>query len=79
VANPQVPRLYVLPKIHKPGGKMRSIVSNISAAHEKMAKWLVPEFESTRPPEVHVQSFKFVDNIKDVSSSHIKCCKKNNT
>jgi hypothetical protein len=36
--NPQVPRLYALPKIHKPNGKMRPIVSNISVAHEKMAK-----------------------------------------
>jgi hypothetical protein len=38
VTNLEVPRLYALPKIHKPGGKMRPIVSNISAAHEKMAK-----------------------------------------
>jgi hypothetical protein len=38
VTNPQMPRLYALPKIHNHGGKMRPIVSNTFAAHEKMAK-----------------------------------------
>jgi hypothetical protein len=68
VANSQVPRLYVLPKIHKPGGKMRPFVSNISATHEKMVKWLVSKFEIMRLPErLYVKNiFEFVDEIKDV-------------
>jgi hypothetical protein len=68
VTNHQVPRLYALPKIHKPGEKMRPIVSNISAAHEKMAKWLVSEFVSMLPPEgMYVKNtVEFVDKIKNV-------------
>jgi hypothetical protein len=55
VTNPQVARLYALPKIHKPSRKMSPIVSNISAA---------------RPPEeLYVKNtFEFVDKIKDVHS-----------
>jgi hypothetical protein len=68
VTKSQVPRLYALPKIHKPGGKMRPIVSNISAAHENIAKWLVPEFESMQPLEgLYVKNtFEFADKIKNV-------------
>jgi hypothetical protein len=41
---------------------MRPIVLTILAAHEKMAKWLVPEFEAMRPSEgLYVKNtFKFV-------------------
>jgi hypothetical protein len=68
VTNPQMPRMYALPKIHMPGGKMRPTLSNISAVHEKMVKWLVPEFESIRPPEgLYVENtFEFVEKIKDI-------------
>jgi len=31
VQNPELPKLYELPKIHKPGNSMRPIVSNIRA------------------------------------------------
>jgi hypothetical protein len=60
--------LYALPKIHKPGGKMRPIVSNISTALEKMVKWLVAKFESMRPPDaLYVKNtFEFIDKINDV-------------
>jgi hypothetical protein len=63
-----MPRVYVyaLPKIHKPGENMRPIVSNILAAHEKMVKWLVPEFESMRPGLYVKNTFEFVDKIKDI-------------
>jgi hypothetical protein len=68
VANLHGCTVYALPKIHKPVGKMRPIVSNISAAHDKMAKWLVPEIESMQPPEgLYVKNtFEFVDKVKNV-------------
>jgi hypothetical protein len=55
-------------KIHKLREKMRTIVSNISAAHEKMAKWLVPEFKSMQPAEglYMMNTIEFVDKIKNV-------------
>ena len=38
--NPQVPRLYGLPKVHKIGSPMRPVVSFISAPSYKLAKYL---------------------------------------
>jgi hypothetical protein len=66
--NPQVPWLYALLKIHKPGGKMRPIVSNISAAHAKIVKWQIPEFKSMQSREgMYVKNtFEFVDKTKNV-------------
>ena len=44
--NPVVPRLYGLPKIHKPGNKMRPIVNNINAPTYKLLKWLTSKFHA---------------------------------
>jgi hypothetical protein len=44
VQNPQIPKLYGLPKIHKPGNSMRPIVSNINAPTYNLAKHLVKIF-----------------------------------
>ena len=44
ISNPQVPRIYFAPKIHKPGKQVRPVVSNINAPTEKLAKWLVGEY-----------------------------------
>jgi hypothetical protein len=49
VSNPKVPQMYGLPKIHKPGEKMRPIVSNINSPFQKLSKWLVGELK-TLPP-----------------------------
>lgn len=66
--NPRLPRLYGLPKIHKPGNSMRPISSNVGAPSERLAKWLVSycnKFE--KPPSKSVRnSIDFVDRIKDV-------------
>lgn len=51
VSNPVLPRLYGLPKIHKPGNKMRPIVSNVNAPTYKLAKWLVSEFQKIGEPK----------------------------
>ncbi|XP_055838921.1 uncharacterized protein LOC129906950 [Episyrphus balteatus] len=39
-SNPLVPKLYGLPKIHKPGEKMRPIVSNINSPTQKLSRWV---------------------------------------
>ena len=44
--NPIIPKVYGLPKIHKPGKKMRPIVSNIGAPTHNPAKWLVERFQT---------------------------------
>lgn len=40
----RVPRIYGLPKIHKPGNKYRPIVSNINAPNYPLSKWLCSRF-----------------------------------
>jgi hypothetical protein len=40
---------------------------HISAAQKKMAKWMVPEFESRSPEGLYVKNIiEFVDKIKEV-------------
>lgn len=57
VSNPKLPRLYALPKIHKPGTQMRQIVSNIGSPAEKLAKWLLTEFEKIpQPPFLSIKN-----------------------
>jgi hypothetical protein len=61
VSNPQVPKLYGSPKTHKPGKKMRPITSNNNASTEKVAKWLVQEFNNLPdPPTVVKNCFSYV-------------------
>lgn len=43
-----MPRLYGLPKIHKPGNKYRPVVSNINAPSYKLSKWLVEWFNNMK-------------------------------
>ena len=44
--NPTIPRIYGLPKTHKPGTSMRPIISNIDSPTYKLAKWLNEKFNS---------------------------------
>jgi hypothetical protein len=44
VSNPQMPRIYGIPKIHKPDNKMRPIVSKINSPTHLISKWLLNEF-----------------------------------
>lgn len=66
--NPQIPKLYGLPKIHKEGKKFRPIVSNIASPTEKLSKWLVSEFNQYNEPMSFStkNSYDFIDKIKDV-------------
>ena len=65
VSNPMVPRLYGLPKIHKPGFNMRPIVSNNNAPMENIAKFLVSTFNNLIPPiGLYVNNtYEFVDKL----------------
>lgn len=49
IPNPNVAKLYGLPKIHKIGNKMRPIVSNVSTPSSKLAKWFVNEMNKLKP------------------------------
>lgn len=66
ISNPRVPVLYGLPKIHKPNGGMRPIVSNINSPSERLAKWLVSEFQNLPPfPTFSVKnSIEFVKKVE---------------
>lgn len=44
-ANPVLPRIKGLPKIHKPGKEMREIVSAEGSPTHRLAKWLVQRFQ----------------------------------
>jgi hypothetical protein len=56
-SNPAVPLLYGLPKIHKPGNKMRPINSNSNAPTEKLAKWLTRQLKQLPdPPGMYVKN-----------------------
>lgn len=65
VPNPVMPEMYALPKTHKPGNKMRPIVSNINAPSYKMAKWLLSEVKQL--PKLNScsvkDSFEFVEHV----------------
>ena len=65
--NPRVPFLYALPKVHKPGDKMRPIVSNISTPTEKLASWLISQFNKmAQPSGMYVKNtIEFVNKLKN--------------
>lgn len=48
VSNPTMPKIYGLPKTHKPILKMRPIISNNNSPAEKCAKWLVTQFKNMK-------------------------------
>jgi hypothetical protein len=69
VSNPTVPKLYYLPKIHKPGKSERPIVSAINAPISKISKWLTNEFNNLpiKQSSFSVQnSLDFINRIKDI-------------
>ena len=63
--------MYGLPKLHKPGEPLRSILSMVNAPQHEMAKWLA----ETLKPVVDKYSdhtvkdtFEFCANIADISA-----------
>lgn len=67
-SNPIVPKIYGLPKIHKPGNKLRFIVSNINAPSHNVAKFLVNEFSKLKQYDDFSikNSFDLIEKLKTV-------------
>lgn len=68
VSNPEVPKMYGLPKVHKTGEKMRKIVSNVKSPLVKIARWLVSDMRKHGNFEgLYVKnSFEFVEKAKNI-------------
>ena len=64
-----IPRLYGLPKVHKPGLPLRPILDMFNSPYHSLAKWLVEVLEPIRK-ELTIHSlkdtFQFVDRINDL-------------
>jgi hypothetical protein len=58
-----------LAKIHKPGDKMRPIISNINSAFQTLSTRLVNELRQLKPvTEMYVKNFtEFCQQLKDVT------------
>ncbi|XP_055307900.1 uncharacterized protein LOC129572021 [Sitodiplosis mosellana] len=69
VSNPSIPRLYTQLKLHKPGRKVRPITSNNNSPNEKLAQWLLSQFEAM-PIKFETAAIKntieFVEKTKDL-------------
>jgi hypothetical protein len=61
--------MHGLAKIHKPGDKMRPIISNINSAFQNLSTWLVNELRQLKPvTEMYVKNFtEFCQQLKDVT------------
>ncbi|XP_055854251.1 uncharacterized protein LOC129917995 [Episyrphus balteatus] len=68
ISNPDVPRLYCLPKVHKPGDSMRPIVALLSAPCTNISRWLVQEMKQYLPCEsLSVKnSIEFAERVKNI-------------
>ena len=70
-----IPRMYGLPKIHKPGLPLRPILDMCNSPYHHLAKWLVSVLEPLRK-EVSKHSlkdsFEFIKQIENLN-----CAKKN--
>ncbi|CAH8599638.1 unnamed protein product [Schistosoma mattheei] len=63
-----IPRLYGLPKAHKPGLPSRPILDMSSSSYHRIAQWLAEKLEPVRR-QVSKYSILFIDRIKEVSTS----------
>ena len=67
-----IPRLYGLPKVHKPGHPLRPILAMCGSPYHQIAQWLVEILEPVRKELSQYSlkdSFQFVDCIKDFDPS----------
>lgn len=51
VDNPVMPSFSCMPKTHKPGNKIRPVVSNVNTPTSKISEWLVQKFRKFKAPE----------------------------
>jgi hypothetical protein len=66
-----IPRLYGLPKIHKPNTPMRPILDMSNSPYQSTAQWLVEILEPIRQqlcPYSLGDSFEFVEQIKEFNA-----------
>jgi hypothetical protein len=66
--NPTVPSLYGAPKIHKPGKKMRQIVSYVNSPLYELAKYTAKQLEELQIDmgfEIK-NSLEFIERVKDL-------------
>ena len=66
----QVPRLYGLPKVHKPTIPFRPILSMVNAPQERLAKWLL---QMIKPAETFYSKYCIKDSFtfaKDIQAFH---------
>ncbi|VDP57819.1 unnamed protein product [Schistosoma curassoni] len=70
------PRLYGLPKIHKPDAPLRPILDMANSPYHSTAKWLVKLLEPLQQ-ELFMHSvkdvFEFVDTIKNMNINGKPC------
>ena len=68
VDNPTLPRIYGLPKIHKPKLSMRPIINNINSPTYKLARWLSIKYNSLQKFESASikNSIDLIDKIKNI-------------
>jgi hypothetical protein len=64
-----MPKLCGLPKIHKPGNKMRPISSNNNTLPERIAKWLKNKFIQLPNPrgEWVKNTLQFIERVKETT------------
>lgn len=67
VTNPRIPRMYGLPKIHKPGFQIRPVVTTIDDPTSKIASYLIKNFRNFRKFESRgiKNSFEFTKLIRE--------------
>ena len=65
-SNPIIPRLYALPKTHKPGNKFRPIVSCIQSPSYDVSKKLTYEFKGLKFDSLSiVNNLQLIEKLKD--------------
>ncbi|KAF6777482.1 hypothetical protein AHF37_03046 [Paragonimus kellicotti] len=72
-----IPRLYGLPKVHKPGVPVRPILDMMNSPYHSTAKWLVKLLEPVRKaiaPLSLRDTFEFVECIQNVNMNSQKSC-----
>ncbi|CAH8572715.1 unnamed protein product [Dicrocoelium dendriticum] len=65
-----IPRLYGLPKIHKPGAPLRPILDMRNSPYHTIAKWLTSILDPIKKriaPHQLTDTFQFMENVKNMN------------
>lgn len=66
------PRMYGIPKMHKPGMPLRPILSMVASPYHELAKWLVDAIEPVRKgftPHSLKDTFEFIEHVSKVNTT----------